>query len=121
MKALVCLIAVLCTTLVWAKQRGSLVQQAPTYVSEQRNPYAGSHDAMRAGSKIYSRQCAGCHGRDASGMGKAPPLSSPLVRKAPEGALFWVLRNGSAFHGMPSFARLPDEQLWQIVTYLKSL
>jgi len=32
-----------------------------------------------------------------------------------------VLRNGSLRHGMPSFAHLPEQQRWQIVTYLKSL
>lgn len=107
--------------LAWAGRSGSLVQQAPSRVLEQKNPYAASEEAARAGAKLYLRQCAACHGRDAAGIGKAPPLISPLVREASPGALFWVLRNGAVFHGMPSFAHLPDHQRWQIVTYLKTL
>jgi mono/diheme cytochrome c family protein len=48
-------------------------------------------------------------------------LASPIVREAEPGKLFWILRNGSLRHGMPSFAHLPEEQRWQIVMYLKSL
>jgi mono/diheme cytochrome c family protein len=44
-----------------------------------------------------------------------------MVRQAPPGAIFWVLRNGALWRGMPSFSHLPEQQRWQIVTYLKSL
>lgn len=43
------------------------------------------------------------------------------MRGVPEGALFWVLRNGSLRNGMPPFSHLPPQQRWQIVSYLKSL
>jgi mono/diheme cytochrome c family protein len=114
-------ILVLGVGMAWASRQGSLLQQVPARASEQANPYAASDEATRAGAKLYSRQCAACHGRDARGMGKAPALISPFVREASPGALFWLLRNGAVFHGMPSFAHLPDQQRWQIVTYLKSL
>ena len=73
------------------------------------------------GAKLYQRECAACHGAAALGVGKALPLASPEVRDAPPGALFWVLRNGSIWRGMPSFSHLPEQQRWQIVTYLKTL
>jgi mono/diheme cytochrome c family protein len=85
------------------------------------NPYAGQERAALAGKKLYHRYCAACHGEDARGQGKAPDLHSPVVREAMPGALFWFLKNGSLKEGMPSWSRLPDQQLWQLVTFLGTL
>jgi hypothetical protein len=49
---------------------------------------------------------------------RAPPLNQADVSKAAPGALFWVLRNGSLYRGMPPFAHLPKPQRWQIITFL---
>ena len=106
--------------LAFAGPRVLPLQQAPAKAVQVQNPYAGQEDAIKAGAKLFHRDCATCHGRGAEGY-TAPPLNSRIVREAAPGALFWVLRNGSIMHGMPSFSHLPDEQRWQIVTYLKSL
>ena len=98
------------------------VQQAPAKENARRNPFAGNKTAERAGAKLFARECAQCHGENGrGGLGKAPPLRQPEVFAAPPGALFWVLRNGVLWRGMPSFAHLPEPQRWQIITYLKSL
>jgi hypothetical protein len=34
--------------------------------------------------------------------------------------LFGVLKDGRIARGMPSWAQLPEEQRWQIITWLKS-
>ncbi len=117
--ALVALI--LSMQLAFSRRKGSPLHQAPPAATQQSNPYDGQQDAQRAGAKLYQRECAACHGADARGVGKALPLASPEVRATSPGALFWVLRNGSIWRGMPSFSHLPEEQRWQIVTYLKSL
>ena len=113
--------AMMVTQLASGRMRINPVQHAPSAASQQLNPYEGQQQARRAGAKLYQRECAACHGADAQGIGKALPLASPEVREASPGTLFWVLRNGSIYRGMPSFSHLPDEQRWQIVTYLKSL
>jgi mono/diheme cytochrome c family protein len=95
--------------------------RAPLKDARRLNPYEGQETARRAGEKLYQRECAGCHGRDAQGSRRAPALASPMVRQAPPGAIFWVLRNGSLWHGMPSFAHLPEQQRWQIVVFLKAI
>ena len=100
---------------------GTLVQQAPTKAQSLRNPFEGQQRATRAGAKLFTRECAACHGSDGLGMGKAPPLNQFDVRDASPGALFWVLRNGSLKRGMPSFSHLPEAQRWQIITYLRTL
>jgi mono/diheme cytochrome c family protein len=102
-------------------QDGSLLQQAPPKVAARRNPMEGNERARRAGAKLFARECAPCHGVNAEGSGKAPPLGSAEVYQTPAGALFWILENGSLYRGMPSFAHLPEPQRWQIVTFLRSL
>ena len=99
---------------------GSLIQRAATRASAKRNPFAGSESAWLAGTKLYARECASCHGTNREGGGSAPPLKQPDVYEASDGALFWILRNGSLYRGMPSFAHLPEAQRWQIITFLKS-
>jgi mono/diheme cytochrome c family protein len=86
-----------------------------------KNPYDGDPTAAAAGAKLYRRYCATCHGRDAEGIERIPALRSQTVKDASPGALFWVLKNGIQRRGMPSWSNLPEQQRWQIVTYLKTL
>ena len=102
----------------WAAA-GSLLHQAPDKYADRKNPFAGDEQARLAGAKLYARECAACHGQKGEGLGKAPPLKRTDVIEAPPGALFWVLRNGSLYRGMPSFAHLPEAQRWEIITYLQ--
>jgi mono/diheme cytochrome c family protein len=119
--AILAVLVMLILPLAFSRTKASPVQRAPAAASQQPNPYEGQQPARQAGAKLYQRECAACHGADAYGLGKALPLASPEVRQAAPGTLFWVLRNGSIYRGMPSFSHLPDEQRWQIVTYLKTL
>ena len=101
-----------------ARAAGDLLSRAPFTFKQLINPYEDRDEAVRAGAKLYNRECGSCHGL--SRNGKAPPLESQLIGSAAPGALFWVLRNGSLRAGMPSFAHLPEAQRWQIIAYLKS-
>lgn len=97
------------------------IERAPVNDRSRSNPFGQEETARKAGEKLFRRECAECHGRNAEGYRKAPPLDVPMVAGASPGAIFWVLRNGSLYRGMPSFAHLPEPQRWQIVTYLQSL
>ncbi len=43
------------------------------------------------------------------------------MESIPDGQLFWIIRNGSAGTGMPAFSDLGDEQIWQLVHFLRTL
>ena len=122
MKIVYCVIAsVLACGIASSARKGSLVQQAPVEYAQLPNAYEGDPLAVRAGAKLFARECSACHGADAHGIGKTPPLVIPDVYRAAPGALLWVLTNGSLNRGMPSYAHLPEPQRWQLVTYLKTL
>jgi mono/diheme cytochrome c family protein len=97
-----------------------LMQHVPEKATEKHNPFQGDEKAERAGAKLYSRECASCHGAAREGWRKAPPLVSGEIRNVESGKLFWVLKHGSLGHGMPSFAHLPEAQRWQIITFLQT-
>ncbi len=104
-----------------AANPGSELAQAPALAQSWRNPYAGRADAVMAGRKLFLKHCAACHGEEGRGQDKAPDLHSPIIQSVSPGVLFWFLRNGNLREGMPCWSRLPDQQRWQIVTYLKTM
>ncbi len=97
------------------------LSKAPPRARTLSNPFEGRADAIEAGRKLYVEHCAQCHGPDARGLDRAADLRSPSVQAAPPGVLFWALRNGRVRKGMPSWSSLPDQQIWQIVSFLKTL
>jgi len=100
---------------------GSPILQAPQSAANRPNPLRGRALDVRAGSKLYARECAACHGKNLKGIDKAPSLDRPVVYDAAPGTLFWVLRNGSLRRGMPSFAHLPERERWQIICFLQGV
>ena len=94
---------------------------APANASSVTNPYTGQVSAVDAGSALYATHCASCHGVSGQGSGNIPSLSHGDAQHATEGALFWFITKGDVANGMPSWAALPEQQRWQIVSYLKAL
>jgi cytochrome c oxidase cbb3-type subunit 2 len=101
---------------------GEWLTKVPTLEHQRVNPLREQSEAVQAGQLLYADHCAACHGESAEGTKKRPSLRSSRVQlDASEGDLHWLLVNGNPRHGMPSWSRLPDPQLWQLVSYLKSL
>ena len=96
------------------------IKNAPEKARLKQNPLENDPEAVRAGGKLFERNCSGCHGMKAEGGRRAPSLLREEVQQATPGALFWVLTNGVVWHGMPVWSKLPEPQRWQIVTFLKS-
>ena len=110
------------STTLFATSNGAWLAKVPAREHERNNPYRDQPDAVLAGQRVFHDHCAHCHGEHAEGIKKHPSLRSARVQQqATDGDLHWLLTNGSMGSGMPSWAKLGDPQIWQVITYLKSL
>jgi cytochrome c oxidase cbb3-type subunit III len=75
-------------------------------------------ESIAAGKALFEGTCANCHGIDGSGA-NGPNISDAGTRLGPE-ALYQTLHTGVMGSGMPSFASLGEEKLWQLVDYVSS-
>jgi len=86
------------------------------------NPYAQDRTATAEGRQLFVRfNCSGCHGGRAGG-GMGPSLRDvDWIYGDRDAQLFSSIAEGRA-HGMPSWQpRLTPDQIWKLVTYIKSL
>lgn len=100
---------------------GMWLTRVPDKQRARENPFAGQPDAIAAGAKLFRKNCSTCHGSEALGTKKYPNLHTEQVHSATDGELEWLLKNGSMKNGMPSWSRLPEQQRWQVVAFLRSL
>jgi len=121
-KSCLVLLLILSAVLVFGAADGKWLKNVPSKDHERVNPYHEQAEAAAAGRRIFLDRCSPCHGENAQGTKKRPPLRSTRVQQqATEGDLHWLLVNGNMRKGMPSWAKLPDQQIWQVITYVKSL
>jgi mono/diheme cytochrome c family protein len=123
MKGRILILAALLTTsaLCFAKANGAWLKKVPEADHMRVNPYAGQPDAAAAGKNLFHNNCAKCHGEDAEGKGSRPSLKSERINIASDGDLAWLLKNGEPYKGMPRWGGLPEQERWQIITYIRSL
>lgn len=104
--------------LVAATAAGALAQvksDTPT------NPFAGNSQAVAIGEKIFNGTCSACHGTGATG-GRGPALNTgDFSHGDTDYDLFQVIRAGVPGTEMPSFSSFPADDIWKVVTYIKSL
>ncbi len=121
-KCLLVILLLMSAAAALAAASSDWMTQVPARERQKTNPFHDQPPAVQAGRLLYADHCAQCHGENAEGKKKRPSLrSSRIQSEASEGDLHWLLVNGSIRHGMPSWSRLPDPQLWQLVSYLRSL
>jgi len=98
-------------------------QQAP--VSDTVvNPLASNPTAATEGQRIYDGTCQTCHGAAGAGDRErgTPPLSATGLKHGDGDAdLFRTIRTGISGTQMPPYKGLRDEQIWQLVSYIRSL
>ena len=86
-----------------------------------KNPFAGNPAAIAAGRVLYVQTCQACHGGEARGD-RGPALAAGNFRHGGEDTdLFQTIRNGVRGTQMPAFSALPTDNIWRIITYLRSL
>jgi glucose/arabinose dehydrogenase len=94
---------------------------APESAQKMKNPYEGNDAAAQAGKPLYAKNCLSCHGKLGKGTGNVPSLVDGRLDSVPAGEIFWFITRGNKDNGMPSWAFLPANQRWKIVTYLTSV
>lgn len=94
--------------------------KAPASAAAKENPFPGQENAQ-AGQQVYRQHCAACHGQSAQGTGNIAALSMGPTQAAKPGEIYWYITRGDKDNGMPAWASLPDQQRWQLVTYLRSM
>ena len=109
--------------------------KAPDEFLSRMNPIPVSAGTIAAGKTLFLKTaqpvaCVLCHGEQGDGkgpMGAAlvpPPRNftcGSMMKDIPDGQLFWIIKNGSSGTGMMSYAGLPDEQVWQLIQYIRWL
>jgi len=103
-----------------------------------RNPMAVTPASIAAGKRVYDANCAACHGNRGQGAvkagitisiieeqrGKQPPdlTDDQSDHGSSDGDIFRVIRRGLPPTMMAGFdGRIPDQEIWNIVNYLRSL
>ena len=113
--ALVCLVA------------SALHGQSPATI---KNPVAATAESITAGKQIYTRSCAPCHGTSGQGgpgndlIPAAPDLTDAMWdHGSTDGEIFVNIKDGIGpdFNMTPFKDRLEDEQIWNVVNYVKAL
>jgi cytochrome c oxidase cbb3-type subunit 3 len=93
----------------------------PTPPNHPPNPYEGNAFAASEGKRLFEWfNCAGCHGHGGGGMGPAL-MDEQWIYGSEPAQIFATIIEGRP-NGMPSFrGRVPTQQVWQLVTYVRSL
>jgi mono/diheme cytochrome c family protein len=104
----------------------------PVGVRDLRNPVAVTPENLRDGRIHFADHCASCHGNDGSGeteigrnlYPKVPDMRKAETQKLTDGELFYIIKNGVRFTGMPAWGEgtaEDDESSWKLVHFIRHL
>ena len=111
---------------------------ASTDFKSLKNPVAPTPKSLESGKRLYVRLCAECHGVAGDGVsemasileksGKIPPgdlTDDNWHLGSTDGEIFAVIRDGSgsnlAMKGLNGRPGIVDEDMWNLVNYVRSL
>ncbi|WP_291865545.1 c-type cytochrome [Bradyrhizobium sp.] len=92
-------------------------------------PPLDSQDLSTLGAAHFHSGCAFCHGAPgvpispiAESMLPSPPNLSTSMREWRDRELFWIVKNGLKYTGMPAWAaQQRDDEVWALVAFLRRL
>jgi len=93
-------------------------------------PPVDTRASVEAGGTHFGLDCSICHGVD--GLSKTPSgqwmypraadLTSRRVQSYSDRELFWIIKNGIRFTGMPAFGKVETaDNIWGLVKYVRTL
>src|ERR1041384_3938362 len=95
--------------------------------AQEKNPFAGDAKAAKLGEYQFRLNCAFCHGLGARGGGRGPALTrAPQRHGNSDAQISHNTHDGIPGTAMPAATNggigvgMSDEEIWQVVTYLRS-
>ena len=101
---------------------------APKSADTLKNPLVNNYNATMQGKILFEKKCVSCHGDKGKGDGVAGialnphphDLTSAMVQKQTDGALFWKITYGKS--PMATYqVILTNDQRWHLVNYMRQL
>ena len=145
---LICLalVAVVAVWLYWflafhgfsAREKPSVVEEffatharriaTPKGAKELRNPLRADPLTIAEARDHFADHCAVCHANNGNGetainrglYPPAPDLRSARTQSLADGEIFYIIKNGVRFTGMPGWGG-EDEENWQLVLFIRHL
>lgn len=104
----------------------------PPGARELANPVPAAAETMAEARAHFADHCAVCHANDGSGdtpigrglYPKAPDMRKSDTQQLTDGELFYIIRNGVRFTGMPGWGSGPahdDRDSWSLVHFIRHL
>ncbi len=93
-----------------------------------KNPVQKTELAIAEARDHFADHCAICHANDGSGRTQinsglyppAPDLRTDVTQNLTDGEIFYIIRNGVRFTGMPGWGGEDDEN-WKLVLFIRHL
>jgi mono/diheme cytochrome c family protein len=100
----------------------------PPEAAAKQNPVKPTPESHAHAKKLYGYDCAMCHGKDGDGKGdmasdikNVTDFTKPdALKNRSDGELFYIIRNGKGPDMPPEGDRAKDEDVWQLVNYIRS-
>lgn len=94
-----------------------------------KNTEVNNAETLEAGKKLYARHCASCHGPNGKGdggMALSGGTPSDLTDEtwdygSTDGEIFVAIKDGVSADMLAYKDKLNDKQIWQVVTFLRSI
>ncbi len=110
-------------------------KRAPGKFRNMTNPLPANAANIKAGETLFQQTaqplaCFNCHGTKGDGQGPMgaalhpPPRNftcGKTMQDISDGQMFWIIKHGSKRTGMMAFSNMPDNQIWQLIHYIKTL
>lgn len=111
-----------------AAPEGALSQNAPAEAAAELNPPAVTPALLARGREQHDIFCRPCHNIDGQGAGmivlrgfpRPAPYTDPRLLASPASHLYDVIKNGYGTM-YPYAERIPPEDRWAIVAYVRAL
>jgi mono/diheme cytochrome c family protein len=93
-------------------------------------PRPPDQKGREVGATQYGLECSICHGVDGHAQTpagrwmypRATDLTSEEVQSYSDQELFWIIKNGIRYTGMPAFGKMETaDHIWDLVNYVRTL